>query len=62
MPNVGTKSRSYLYHIINNYHKLPEITVFLQGDGREVARNLCFRNPMDYVYNVKRNATCKVMK
>jgi len=62
LPNVGRESHSYLYHIINNYHKLPEITVFLQGDGREVARNLCFRNPMDYVYNVKNNVTCKVMK
>ena len=62
LPNVGRESHSYLYHIINNYHKLPEITVFLQGDGIELDGYLCFRNPMEYVYNVKKNVTCKVMQ
>ena len=60
LSNVGRESHTYLYHIINNYETLPEITVFLQGDGQELADNLCFRNPMKYVYNVKKNITCKV--
>ena len=62
LPNVGRESHTYLYHIINNYETLPEITVFLQGDGRELTWNLCFSNPMDYVYNLKKNIVCKVQQ
>lgn len=37
LPNTGRESHTYLYHIINNYHKLSTYTVFLQG------------NPFDHV-------------
>ena len=61
LPNIGRESHTYLYHIINNYDTLPEITVFLQGDGEELAGGgLCFRNAMDYIDNVKRNIVCNV--
>lgn len=62
LPNVGRESHTYLYHMLRNYETLPEITVFLQGDGQELAGNYCFRYPMDYVYNAKNNYFCKVAK
>lgn len=31
LPNVGREMHTYLYHIIENYDKLAEITVFLPG-------------------------------
>jgi hypothetical protein len=33
LPNIGRESHTYLYHIINNYNNLPEITIFCQGDS-----------------------------
>ena len=62
LPNVGRESHTYLYHIINNYETLPEVTVFLQGDGQELSDELCFRHPMDYIYNIKKNISCKVQQ
>ena len=59
LPNIGRESHTYLHHIINNYDNLPEITVFLQGDGQELGDNLCFPNPIDYITNVKKNVVCK---
>ena len=62
LSNVGRESHTYLYHIINNYDTLPEVTVFLQGDGQELSDELCFRHPMDYIYNIKKNVVCKVQQ
>lgn len=31
LPNVGRESHTYLYHIINNYDKLANMTLFTQG-------------------------------
>jgi UDP-galactopyranose mutase len=31
LPNIGRESHTYLYHIINNYDKLANITLFAQG-------------------------------
>ena len=31
LPNVGRESHTYLYHIVNNYHNLADITFFLPG-------------------------------
>ena len=33
LPNVGRESHTYLYHIINNYESLAEVTIFVQGEG-----------------------------
>ena len=33
LPNVGRESNTYLHHIISNYHRLADVTVFLQGDS-----------------------------
>ena len=32
LPNVGRESHSYIYHIVNNYHNLANVTVFLQAN------------------------------
>ena len=57
LPNVGRESHTYLHHIINNYEKLPEITVFIQGEG--VSRH-CFKNFDEILAKIKQNITCKV--
>ena len=33
LPNIGRESHTYLYHIIENYDKLADKTVFCQGDS-----------------------------
>jgi hypothetical protein len=33
LPNIGRESHTYLYHIINNYDKLADKTIFTQGDS-----------------------------
>lgn len=40
LPNVGREAHTYLYHIINNYNNLNDITIFLQGDPFPHCRNL----------------------
>jgi hypothetical protein len=40
--NIGREAETLLYYIITNYHSLPEITIFLQGDPRS--------NPVTYTY------------
>ena len=32
LQNIGREGHTYLYHIINNYHQINEINIFLQGD------------------------------
>ena len=32
LPNVGRESHTYLHHIINNYHCLADVTLFVQGE------------------------------
>ena len=59
LPNVGRESHTYLHHIINNYDNLPEITVFLQGDGEDLPK-YCFEKPMDFVYKAKNKVSCRV--
>ena len=33
LPNVGRESHSYLYHVVNNYERLPSLTIFLPGSA-----------------------------
>ena len=56
LPNVGRESHTYLYHIINKYETLPEITVFIQAKGLSVA---CFKR-FDILNKIKKYITCKV--
>jgi hypothetical protein len=32
LPNVGHNIHTYLHHIVENYEKLPEVTIFVKGD------------------------------
>lgn len=32
LPNIGREAHTYLYHIVQNYNQLNDVTVFLQGD------------------------------
>jgi hypothetical protein len=31
LPNIGREAHTYLYHIVNNYHNLAEVTLFTQA-------------------------------
>lgn len=35
LKNVGREGETFLYHIVNNYHNLDDVTVFLQGNPFE---------------------------
>lgn len=39
LKNVGRESHTYLYHIVNNYDSLADITVFFQGAGPSFGYN-----------------------
>ena len=52
LTNVGRESHTYLYHIINNYETLPEVTGFIQGEG--LSRS-CFASVKMSCENLKQN-------
>jgi Protein of unknown function (DUF3431) len=33
LPNVGCESHSYLFHVVQNYHNLADLTIFLPGSS-----------------------------
>jgi hypothetical protein len=33
LPNVGRESHTYLYHVVNHYDSLPDLTIFLPGSA-----------------------------
>jgi len=37
LPNVGREAHTYLWHIVNNYDQLADLTAFLQGNIRDHA-------------------------
>ena len=32
LPNIGREGHTYLYHIVEHYNSLPDVTIFLQGN------------------------------
>lgn len=42
-PNIGREGETFLYHIIQNYNNLQDLTIFIQGDPRS--------NPVTYSYD-----------
>ncbi|XP_078383341.1 uncharacterized protein LOC144665929 [Oculina patagonica] len=60
LPNVGRESHTYLYHIIRNYDKLPETTIFLQADNSHWQCRFFTQPPMDYVYDIKSMTSLKI--
>lgn len=39
LPNVGREAHTYLYYIVENYHRLPDVVIFSQGDPISHTRN-----------------------
>ena len=58
LPNVGRESHTYLHHIINNYEKLADVTVFLQGEG--ISKAFCFHTIEEMLSKVKENIRCHI--
>ena len=55
LPNVGRESHTYLYHIIEHYYSLADITLFLQPDfDRHKSRGGAFSNIKHYFKHCKR--------
>jgi hypothetical protein len=55
LPNVGRESHTYLYHIIDNYDKLEDLTIFCQGStNTHHLKKYCFEqiinNPNDTMF------------
>jgi hypothetical protein len=53
LQNVGRESHSYLYHVVNNYDKLPKLTLFLPGSADD-KRKIKWVNKV--VNNIKKEA------
>lgn len=63
LPNVGVCDHTYLYHIVNNYDNLADITIFLPGSADlptkytrldDVVYRACeLKKPTMYVYDVE---------
>ena len=49
--NVGRESQTWLYHIVNNYNKLDDINIFLQGRIDDLGC-MAFTNPNLYLENI----------
>jgi len=56
LPNVGREAHSYLYHIINNYDSLKDITIFLPGSNNMPHKNKRSTNLISYIENNKNTA------
>jgi hypothetical protein len=50
LPNVGREMHSYFYHIITNYDKLADVTIFLPGSA-DLSHK--FQRSKDVVYKVE---------
>lgn len=48
LPNIGREAHTYLYHIINNYLCLSDITVFLQGSISDIVGDV-FHDLNNYI-------------
>tara|TARA_A100001015_G_C15018806_1_gene726917 strand:- start:68 stop:763 length:696 start_codon:yes stop_codon:yes gene_type:complete len=53
IPNLGRESHTWLYHIVNNYNKLEDINIFLQGSIDDLGC-MAFENPNEYCKNINK--------
>ena len=51
LPNLGRESHTWLYHIVNNYHELDDINIFLQGKVDDLGC-MAYLNPNQYIKNI----------
>ena len=61
LPNVGHESHTYLHYIINNYNSLPNITLFVQGEGLSDASH-CFSTLGEMLSKTYNNISCKISR
>ncbi len=60
LPNVGREGHTYLHHIITNYDRLSDITVFTQGSIS--GHQACYTNISKYISQAQENQfSCKLM-
>ena len=53
LKNVGRESHTWLYHIVNNYKNLNEISIFLQGNIQDL-NCMAYLNPNKYLKNINK--------
>ena len=53
LENVGRESHTWLYHIVNNYHVLDDISIFLQGRIDDL-NCMAFQDPNDYIKKINK--------
>jgi len=51
LPNVGMCDHTYLYHIVNNYYNLTDITIFLPGSVYQGNKKNKAVNLLNYIIN-----------
>jgi len=56
LENIGREAHTYLYHIINNYDSLKDITIFLPGSNNMPHKNKRSTNLISYIENNKNTA------
>ena len=52
IPNYGRESHTYLFHIVKNYDKLYDNTIFLQGNISDIGINV-HKNLMQYIVDIE---------
>tara|TARA_B100000989_G_scaffold297111_1_gene281952 strand:+ start:1898 stop:2605 length:708 start_codon:yes stop_codon:yes gene_type:complete len=53
LKNVGRESHTWLHHIVNNYNKLDDINIFLQGRIDDL-NCMTYKNPNDYLKKINK--------
>ena len=53
LENLGRESHTWLYHIVNNYHELDDINIFLQGKIDDLGC-MAYLNPNQYIKNINK--------
>ena len=53
LKNVGRESHTWLYHIVNNYHHLDDISIFLQGRIDDL-NCMAYKDPNQYLKVINR--------
>ena len=59
LPNVGREGHTYLYHIINNYDNLCDMTIFLPGSADATRKSILSSNLLHNITKQNKNIyTC----
>ncbi len=55
LKNIGRDAHTYLTHIVNNYHALADVTIFIPGSGNNVHKRGRIDRMFGYILNDKLN-------